>query len=83
MGATVIVDAFWGDAGKGARCVAYAKRLAAAGNVRVGAGTNAGHTVYFQDGTRILSRMLPPDWPITKGPVRIGSGVCRPGYGTR
>src|SRR5689334_17504846 len=76
MGATIIVDAFWGDAGKGKLCVAYAKRLAAQGSVRAGAGSNAGHSVFLTDGSRLLSRMFPLGWLGAPGPAMIGSGVC-------
>jgi len=76
MGATIIVDAFWGDAGKGKLCAAYAKRLAAQGSVRAGAGSNAGHSVFLPDGSRVLSRMFPLGWLTTPGPAMIGSGVC-------
>jgi adenylosuccinate synthase len=76
MGATIIVDAFWGDAGKGKFCAFLSKELNARLSVRAGTGTNAGHSVYF--GNKFISaKMLPLGWLLNpKTNVLISSGVA-------
>ena len=75
MSATIIVDAFWGDAGKGKIaayiCQTYEAKLC----IRAGVGTNAGHSIYTSDGIRIASRQLPLGWLNPNTQIRVGSGV--------
>lgn len=75
MGALIIVDAFWGDSGKGKACAYLARKLKAPLAVRAGVGTNAGASVILADDTVIRARQLPTGWlnPTTK--VAVGSGV--------
>lgn len=75
MSAIIIVDAMWGDSGKGKTCAHLATKHNAALAVRAGVGTNAGASVILEDGTQIKARQLPTGWinPGTK--VAVGSGV--------
>jgi adenylosuccinate synthase len=75
MGATVIVDAFWGDAGKG-KFAAYLSRLYDADIcVRAGVGPNAGHSVFV--GERLIKTKLVPLGLLNQRTrLRIGSGVA-------
>lgn len=75
MGATVIVDAFWGDAGKG-KFAAYLSRLYDADIcVRAGVGPNAGHSVHI--GNRVIkAKMVPLGLLNPRTRLRIGSGVA-------
>jgi len=75
MGATVIVDALWGDSGKGKTCAYLARRDDAALAVRAGAGTNAGASVTLPDGTLVKARQLPTGWVNPRTRVAVGSGV--------
>ena len=58
MPATVIVGGQYGSEGKGKVALAVARRTGATVAVRVG-GSNAGHTVYDEDGIRHVFRHLP------------------------
>jgi adenylosuccinate synthase len=75
MGAVVIVDAMWGDSGKGKVCAHLSVRENATLAVRAGVGTNAGASLTLDDGTLVKARQLPTGWvnPTTK--VAVGSGV--------
>lgn len=75
MGAVIIVDAMWGDSGKGKVCAHLARRDNVPLTVRAGVGTNAGASVTLDDGTLVKARQLPTGWinPSTK--VAVGSGV--------
>jgi adenylosuccinate synthase len=75
LGAIVIVDAFWGDAGKGKFCAYFATKYNAKYAVRAGTGTNSGHSIYV-NGNRIACRMLPLGWMNQETVVFIGSGVA-------
>lgn len=75
MPATVIVDALWGDSGKGKTCAYLARRENAALAVRAGIGTNAGASVTLDDGTPIKARQLPTGWVNPGTRVAVGSGV--------
>ncbi|MBO0811623.1 MAG: adenylosuccinate synthetase [Microlunatus sp.] len=75
MPATVIVDALWGDSGKGKTCAFLARRDNAALAVRAGIGTNAGASVTLEDGTEIRARQLPTGWINPGTRVAVGSGV--------
>jgi len=75
MGATVVVDAFWGDSGKGKIAAYLAKRMDHPWCFRAGTGTNAGHSIYFKDGRTIKTHQL-PGAIATSDKVAIGSGVA-------
>lgn len=75
MGATIIVDAFWGDSGKGKVCAYLACKLDAPLAVRAGVGTNAGASVILDDDTIIRARQLPTGWLNPRTRVAVGSGV--------
>ena len=75
MPATVIVDALWGDSGKGKTCAYLSRRDNAALAVRAGIGTNAGASVTLADGTEIRARQLPTGWLNPGTRVAVGSGV--------
>ncbi len=75
MGAVIIVDALWGDSGKGKTCAHLARKLNAPLAVRAGVGTNAGASIILDDDTVVRARQLPTGWlnPTTR--VAVGSGV--------
>jgi adenylosuccinate synthase len=75
MGATIIVDALWGDSGKGKLCAHLARHLDADLAVRAGIGTNAGASVTLDDGIEIRARQLPTGWVNARTRVAVGSGV--------
>ncbi len=75
MGAIIIVDALWGDSGKGKICAYLAQRLNAPLAVRAGVGTNAGASVILEDETIIKARQLPTGWLNPGTRVAVGSGV--------
>ncbi|HEY1176118.1 MAG TPA: adenylosuccinate synthetase [Phytomonospora sp.] len=75
MSATVIVDALWGDSGKGKTCAHLARRDGAALAVRAGVGTNAGASVTLDDGTLVKARQLPTGWVNPGTRVAVGPGV--------
>ena len=76
MGAILIVDAFWGDSGKGKIAAYLSQRSKANFCVRAGTGTNAGHSIYFEDGKQIKTNQLPCGWLYQDTQVRVGSGVA-------
>lgn len=76
MSATVIVDALWGDSGKGKIAAYLAQRYQAAYAVRAGTGTNAGHSIYFADGSSLKTHQLPCAVLDPQTQIRVGSGVC-------
>ena len=59
MSAIIVVDAFWGDSGKGKLAAYLAERHKAAYSVRAGTGTNAGHSIFFEKGGEIRTHQLP------------------------
>lgn len=75
MPAIVIVDALWGDSGKGKVCAHLARSLDADLAVRAGVGTNAGASVTLDDGFHISARQLPTGWVNPRTKVAVGSGV--------
>lgn len=75
MNAIVIVDALWGDSGKGKTCAHLAEKHDAALAVRAGVGTNAGASVTLDDGTLVKARQLPTGWINPGTRVAVGSGV--------
>lgn len=75
MGAVIIVDALWGDSGKGKTCAYLARKLDAVLAVRAGVGTNAGASIILDDDSVIRARQLPTGWLHPKTRVAVGSGV--------
>jgi len=75
MGAVIIVDALWGDSGKGKTCAYLARKLDAALAVRAGVGTNAGASIILDDESIIRARQLPTGWLHPRTRVAVGSGV--------
>lgn len=75
MPATIIVDAFWGDSGKGKTCAHLARRLDAGLAVRAGVGTNAGASFTLSDGTLAKHRQLPTAWVNPRTDLAVGPGV--------
>jgi adenylosuccinate synthase len=75
MSATIIVDALWGDSGKGKTCAYLARKLDAPLAVRAGVGTNAGASVILGDDTIVRARQLPTGWLNPGTRVAVGSGV--------
>ena len=76
MCATLVVDAFWGDSGKGKIAALTALKQEAAFCVRAGTGTNSGHSIYFEDGSEIRTHQLCCGWLHPRTQLRIGSGVA-------
>lgn len=76
MSATLVVDAFWGDSGKGKIAAFIALKQETAFCVRAGTGTNAGHSIYFEDGSEIRTHQLCCGWLHPRTQLRIGSGVA-------
>lgn len=76
MSAIIVVDALWGDSGKGKIATYLAQKHQAAFAVRAGTGTNAGHSIYFQNGEQIRTHQLPCGWLYPDTQLRIGSGVA-------
>ncbi len=76
MCATLVVDALWGDSGKGKIAAYSALKQKAAFCVRAGTGTNAGHSIYFEDGSEIRTHQLCCGWLHPRTQLRIGSGVA-------
>ena len=76
MSAIIVVDAFWGDSGKGKIAAYFAARHQAAYNARAGTGTNAGHSIYFADGREIRTHQLPCGFLCDTTQIRVGSGVA-------
>jgi adenylosuccinate synthase len=76
MGAIVVVDALWGDSGKGKISAFLTRREKAPLCLRAGIGTNAGHSVYMSDNNVIRTRQLPLGFLENGTKVAVGSGVA-------
>lgn len=76
MGATIVVDAFWGDSGKGKIASYLAQRDQAGLCVRAGTGTNAGHSLYLDESRVLKTRQLPLAGILSDAELRVGSGVA-------
>ena len=76
MGAIIIVDAFWGDSGKGKVAAYLAQKHRATYSARAGTGTNAGHSIFFADGREIRTHQLPCGLLHPDTQLRVGSGVA-------
>lgn len=75
LGAIIVVDSLWGDAGKGKISGYLCQKHKATLCVRAGIGTNAGHSVYFRNGRSIILRQLPMGILNKTTLLRVGSGV--------
>lgn len=76
MGAIIVVDAFWGDSGKGKVAAYLAQKHRATYSARAGTGTNAGHSIFFADGREIRTHQLPCGFLHSDTQLRVGSGVA-------
>ena len=76
MGAIIVVDSFWGDSGKGKVAAYVTIRENSDLCIRAGIGTNAGHSVYKENGEMIKTRQLPLGFMREKTHLAIGSGVA-------
>jgi adenylosuccinate synthase len=76
MSAMIVVDALWGDSGKGKIASYLAERHGAALCVRAGTGTNAGHSMYLEDGALIKTNQIPLAGITSGAQLRVGSGVA-------
>jgi adenylosuccinate synthase len=76
MSAIIVVDALWGDSGKGKTCAHLTIKHNATLNVRAGVGTNAGASVTLPDGVLVKARQLPIGWVNPGTRVAVGSGVA-------
>jgi adenylosuccinate synthase len=75
MGATVIVDALFGDSGKGKLGAYLALTQQFDYSIEAGTGPSATHEFLLNDGRRIHTRQLPAGWIAGKTQLRIGPGV--------
>ena len=76
MPAIIVVDAFWGDSGKGKIAAYVAQKHKAAYAPPPATGTNAGHSIYFDNGDTIQTHQLPCGWLHPQTQLRVGSGVA-------
>lgn len=76
MSAIIVVDAFWGDSGKGKIAAYLAKKHQAAYSIRAGTGTNSGHSIFFENGNSIITHQLSCGWLHPQTQLRVGSGVA-------
>ncbi len=76
MDAIIVVDALWGDSGKGKVAAFLSQRENASWCIRAGIGTNAGHSVYLSEEHVIRTRQLPLGFLHPATQVAIGSGVA-------
>ena len=75
MGANIVVDALWGDSGKGKVAAYLTKRENAGLCARAGIGTNAGHSIYLSQDDVIRTRQLPLGFLHDSAIIGVGSGV--------
>jgi adenylosuccinate synthase len=76
MGALIVVDALWGDSGKGKVAAFLSRRENARLCLRAGIGTNAGHSLYLSEQEVLRTRQLPLGFLHPPTNVGIGSGVA-------
>ncbi|MBL8026864.1 MAG: adenylosuccinate synthetase [Fibrobacteres bacterium] len=75
MGAIIVVDALWGDSGKGKIASYLAVREDAKICIRAGTGTNAGHSIHLENGEILKTHQLPLAGLLTSAQMMVGSGV--------
>lgn len=76
MGATIVVDALWGDSGKGKIAAYLAAKDSYALCIRAGTGTNAGHSLSMDGEQFIKTRQLPLAGLTGTQQLCVGSGVA-------
>lgn len=76
MGAIVVVDALYGDSGKGKIASFLAQKRKATWCVRAGTGTNAGHSLRRDSGEILKTSQLPLAGILQDAWLGIGSGVA-------
>lgn len=76
MGAIVVVDALYGDSGKGKIASYLAGRRGATWCVRGGTGTNAGHSLWLASGQVLKTSQLPLAGVRHGSWLGVGSGVA-------
>lgn len=77
MGAIVVIDALYGDSGKGKVASYLATERGATYCVRAGTGTNAGHSLWLDSGAVLKTSQLPLAGVVQRTPwLGIGSGVA-------
>ena len=76
MGAIVVVDSLWGDAGKGKFSAYLCQKHNVSLCVRAVTSTNAGHSIYLRDGSSIILRQIPMGLLSKTTLLRVGSGVA-------
>jgi adenylosuccinate synthase len=76
MGAIIVVDALWGDSGKGKIAAWLSQQYNAPLCARAGIGTNAGHSIYHSETNVIRTRQLPMGFVNPTTQVAVGSGVA-------
>ena len=76
MGATIVVDALWGDSGKGKIAAYLAEHDGYDCCARAGTGTNAGHSLSLDGVNFMKTRQLPLAGLMGKQILAIGSGVA-------
>jgi adenylosuccinate synthase len=76
MGALIVVDALWGDSGKGKVAAYLSRRENARLCLRAGIGTNAGHSLALGEDEMVRTRQLPLGFVHAATDVGIGSGVA-------
>ena len=75
MPAVIIVDAFWGDAGKGKFSAHLSLKHDADVCVRAGIGPNAGHSIHIGD-KLMKTRLIPLGLVNPRTTLMVGSGVA-------
>jgi adenylosuccinate synthase len=75
MSAIIVIDALWGDSGKGKIAAWLADKRRATLCVRGGTGTNSGHSLYL-GGELIKTSQLPLAGIVGDAQLRVGSGVA-------
>lgn len=76
MSAIFVIDALWGDSGKGKIASWLQEHRGAELCVRAGTGTNAGHSLYLEDGTLVQTSQIPLAGVLGGSALRIGSRVA-------
>lgn len=76
MPAMIVVDALWGDSGKGKIASFLAEKHRATLCARAGTGTNAGHSLYLEGDRMIKTHQLPLSGILAGSQLRVGSGVA-------
>jgi len=76
MGAIIVVDALWGDSGKGKIASYLASKRQARWCARAGTGTNSGHSLYLDEQQLLKTSQIPLAGILSGCGLLIGSGVA-------